>query len=111
MVIDAQTLNDKLTSYIDDVKKIIPIDKVYLYGSYAKGTPHEWSDVDVCFFSKQFEGEKSVTVISKLMEIAWKYNPDICFEPNAFPTSELENDNPFVKEILHTGIEIKGAEG
>ncbi|GHV28361.1 hypothetical protein AGMMS4952_11800 [Spirochaetia bacterium] len=27
-------------------------------------------------------------------------------EPNAFPTSELYNDNPFVKEILRTGEEI-----
>jgi predicted nucleotidyltransferase len=106
MVIDAQTLDNKLNSYIADVKQNMPIDKVYLYGSYAKGTPHEWSDVDVCFFSKQFEGEKSVNIISKLMEIAWKYNPDICFEPNAFPTSELENDNPFVKEVLRTGKEI-----
>jgi hypothetical protein len=27
-------------------------------------------------------------------------------EPHAFPTSELQNDNPFVKEILRTGREI-----
>lgn len=28
------------------------------------------------------------------------------FEPIVFETSELENDNPFVKEILRTGREI-----
>ncbi|GHV22525.1 hypothetical protein AGMMS49959_13500 [Planctomycetales bacterium] len=106
MVIDPQTLNDKLTSYIADVKGIIPIDKVYLYGSYAKGTPHEWSDVDVCFFSQYFMGKKTVDIVCDLLAIARKYNPDICFEPNAFPTAELENDNPFVKEVLRTGKEI-----
>jgi predicted nucleotidyltransferase len=106
MVIDTQTLNNKLASYIHDVKQVVPIDKVYLYGSYAKGTPNKWSDVDVCFFSKYFEGKKSVDITYKLMEIAWKYNPEICFEPNAFPTSELDNDNPFVKEVLRTGKEI-----
>jgi predicted nucleotidyltransferase len=106
MVVDAKTLNNKIASYITDVRQTIPIDKVYLYGSYAKGTSHEWSDVDICFFSKSFEGKKSVDIVCDLFAIARKYNPDICFEPNAFPTSELENDNPFVKEILNTGIEI-----
>jgi hypothetical protein len=28
------------------------------------------------------------------------------FEPIAFPTSEIYNDNPFVKEILRTGEEL-----
>jgi len=28
------------------------------------------------------------------------------FEPIAFPTSEIYNDNPFVKEILRTGKEL-----
>jgi hypothetical protein len=30
-----------------------------------------------------------------------------CLEPNAFPASELANDNPFVKEVLRTRKEIK----
>ena len=28
------------------------------------------------------------------------------FEPIVFETSEIENDNPFVKEILRTGKDI-----
>jgi predicted nucleotidyltransferase len=106
MVIDAQTLNKNLASYILDVIKAIPIDRVYLYGSYANGAPHEWSDVDVCFFSDYFHGKNRIDVLCELSRFARKYNPDICFEPNAFPTSELTNDNPFVKEILRTGKEI-----
>ena len=39
-------------------------------------------------------------------ELKRRYNNDICLEPNAFPLSELNNDNPFVKEILRTGMEI-----
>jgi len=30
----------------------------------------------------------------------------VYFEPIVFGTSELKNDNPFVKEILRTGKEI-----
>jgi len=28
------------------------------------------------------------------------------FEPIAFETDEMQNDNPFVQEILATGIEL-----
>ena len=45
-------------------------------------------------------------IISHLFELKRRYNKDICLEPNAFPLSELSNDNPFVKEILRTGMEI-----
>ena len=46
MAIDIETVNN----YVADVKNAMPIDRVFLYGSYAKGTATEHSDVDVCFF-------------------------------------------------------------
>jgi predicted nucleotidyltransferase len=84
----------------------MPIDRAFLFGSYARGTPHEWSDVDMCFFSPAFEGRRGVDVGVELLEIAHPYLPEIRFEPHSFPTSELVNDNPFVKEVLRTGREI-----
>jgi hypothetical protein len=42
----------------------------------------------------------------RLLELSEKYNPEVCFEPHCFHTPELENDNPFVKEVLRTGREI-----
>ena len=32
----------------------IPISQVIVFGSHAKGTAHEWSDIDVCIVSPQF---------------------------------------------------------
>jgi hypothetical protein len=32
--------------------------------------------------------------------------PDVAFEPLVFKSSELQNDNPFVREIISTGIEL-----
>ena len=92
--------------YIADVQKKIPIDKVYLYGSYAKGTQRENSDVDICFFSQAFEDRRSLDILTELFYLKIKYDKDLRIEPNAFPLSELDNDNPFVKEILRTGTEI-----
>jgi len=106
MAIDNETVNKIIQEYIKDVKKIIPIDKVYLYGSYAKGTQKENSDIDICFFSKAFESRRSLDVLTELFYLKIKYDKDVLIEPNAFPYSELYNDNPFVKEILRTGKEI-----
>jgi hypothetical protein len=46
-------------------------------------------------------------VIVDLLSIAdaGKYR-GIFFEPLAFPVSEIERGNPFVREILETGVEI-----
>jgi len=106
MADDIQAIISIVRQYIADVKKAMPIDKVYLYGSYAKGTQRENSDVDICFFSKAFESRRDLDVLTDLFYLKIKYDKDIAIEPCAFPVSELYNDNPFVKEILRTGREI-----
>jgi len=106
MAVNIETVNTIVSQYIADVKKAMPIDKVYLYGSYAKGTERENSDVDICFFSKAFETRRTLDILTDLFYLKIKYDKDVLIEPNAFPVSELYNDNPFVKEILRTGREI-----
>ena len=106
MATDLETVTSIVQQYIADVKKVLPIDKVYLYGSYAKGTQQESSDVDICFFSEEFEPRRSLDILTELFCIKNKYDPYLLIEPNAFHTNELYNDNPFVKEILRTGQEI-----
>lgn len=106
MVTDIKTVITIAQQYISDVKKAMPIDKVYLYGSYAKGTQSENSDVDICFFSQAFESRRNLDILTELFYLKIKYDKEILIEPYAFPVSELYNDNPFVKEILRTGQEI-----
>jgi len=90
---------------VADVRNVIPIDKVFLFGSHAKETAGIHSDIDLCFFSHSFENQRSVDVVTQLMKMAHKYR-GFDIEPHAFPTSELNSDNPFVKEILRTGKEL-----
>ena len=106
MVTNNETVSNIVLKYIADVKKAMPIDKVYLYGSYAKGNQRDNSDIDICFFSQAFETRRSLDVLTELFYLKVKYDKDVLIEPNAFPISELYNDNPFVKEILRTGREI-----
>lgn len=105
MANDIETINHVVNSYVSDVKAVFPIEKAYLYGSYAKGTARNDSDIDLCFFSHYFEGKASFDITNELFTIARRYIAyDI--EPKAFATSEITRDNPFVKEILTTGREV-----
>ena len=106
MAVNIETVNNVVQQYIADVKKAMPIDKVYLYGSFAKGMQRETSDVDICFFSHVFESRRMLDVLTDLFYLKIKYDRDVLIEPNAFPTSELYADNPFVKEIVRTGREL-----
>jgi len=106
MAVDYEAVNRVVRDYVADVKKAMPIDRTFLFGSYAKGTATKYSDVDLCFFSKSFEGKRSVDIVAHLLKLTHKYGGTF-IEPHIFPTSELVNDNPFVKEILRTGYEIQ----
>ena len=106
MAVDYEAAKRIINQYVSEVKAVLPIDKVYMYGSYANGTAEWDSDVDLCFFSDSFTPGDIIEITGRLFELKRQYNKYICLEPNAFPLSELENDNPFVKEILRTGIEI-----
>jgi predicted nucleotidyltransferase len=105
MAVDLETVNSVVRNYADDVRRIMPVDRAVLYGSYAKGSATEYSDVDICFFLGSFDGKRRVDVIAELLGLTDKYS-EVFIEPIAFPVSELQNDNPFVKEILRTGKEI-----
>ena len=105
MAIEVETLDGTIRSYVADVKNALPIDRAFLYGSHAKGKATEHSDIDVCFFSHSFENLSSIDVMILLLRLTRKYK-GIDIEPRGFPTSELKNDNPFVKEILRSGVEI-----
>jgi predicted nucleotidyltransferase len=105
MVTDNETINKIIQQYIADVRKNMPIDKVYLYGSYAKGTQTEHSDIDICFFSRDFENQPTIDIIMQLFRLTRKYK-GFDIQPTAFTVSDMSNDNPFVKEILRTGREI-----
>ena len=97
-----------IPSYVLDCKLLhnSAIDKVFLYGSYAKGTQRKDSDIDLCFFSEAFESRRSLDVLTDLFYLKIKYDQYALIEPNVFPVSELYSDNPFVKEILRTGREL-----
>jgi predicted nucleotidyltransferase len=92
-------------NYANDVRDVFPVDKVVLYGSHANGEATAQSDIDICFFLNSFGGKRRVDILKDLLGLMRRHKR-VPFEPIVFPTDEINNNNPFVKEILRTGIEI-----
>ena len=105
MAVDIETVSAKASAYAAQVRRVMPVSKAYIFGSYAKGNASEFSDVDICFFLDSFAGKRRVDIIKELLKLTVGYD-DVGFEPVALPASELSNGNPFAMEVINTGIEI-----
>jgi len=105
MAVDIEAVSQKARSFAEDVKQVMPVDKAILFGSYAKGYATEISDVDICFFLKDYNGKHRVEIITELLGMSGKYR-DVPFEPLVFQSADMYNGNPFVRSILAEGIEL-----
>jgi predicted nucleotidyltransferase len=87
--------------------KAIPRDKftlskAYLFGSYARNTQHEESDIDLAVVIKNLSDPFSAQV--ELMKL--RRNFDLRIEPHPFRESDFSIQDPLVYEILKYGQEI-----
>lgn len=80
------------------------IDKAILFGSYVKGTAGKWSDIDVALVSRDFTG---VGFNDRKKINPFLIKVDSRIEPHPFRPEDFTVDNPFVKEILKQGIEVR----
>jgi len=81
----------------------LAIHKVFVFGSYAKGRQTQWSDIDVALVSDRFEGNFYYDR-RKVSPYAIKIDLDL--EVHPFSPEDFTEENPFVKEIIRTGIQI-----
>ena len=77
------------------------IENVYLFGSYAKGRPHEHSDIDVALVVKHFEGD-FFSVIPPI----WKLRRQVDFRIEPHVIARDTDYAGFLNEIERTGIQI-----
>lgn len=84
-------------------KKNIHILQAHLFGSYAKGTADEWSDIDLALVTENFIGD-SFDFRFMLTKLARNIGPDI--EPHPYLISEFNESDPIAGEILKNGERI-----
>ena len=75
-----------------------------LYGSFAKGTQHEWSDIDVALVADEFTGFAFDD--KDLFPYVGIKNPYTLIEAKTYSTDYFNDGDPFINEILKTGIKI-----
>jgi uncharacterized protein len=89
--------------YAELVKKELNVNSIYLYGSYTKGTNSVDSDIDIAVVGDEFSGDPVEDTL-KLMKIRRKV--DIRIEPHPFKTNDFIASNPYIQEIIDTGVKI-----
>lgn len=85
----------------------IKIEKVILFGSYAKGTQRRDSDIDLAIISPDFKEEECIKNMTLLLCKANLLKADIQTIP--FSIEEYNEPKGIMEEILNTGIELKVA--
>ena len=81
-----------------------PFSALYLFGSYAKGKTHTWSDIDVAVVSDTFRTKRD-----QKRFLLWnlRMGVDTRIEPHGFTVKEFANEaDPLAYEIKKTGIRV-----
>ena len=99
--VDIKILNT-VEKYIEEISKHYNIKAVYLFGYYAKGTNTEDSDIDVAIIINSDNNVFDLMV--ELMMLT--QNIDLRIEPHPIKVEDFEEGNPFVQEIIDTGIKV-----
>jgi predicted nucleotidyltransferase len=81
----------------------IKIESAYLFGSYAKGTEHEWSDIDIAVISPDFSDRRFREGV-RLMKLSCDIDTRI--EPMPFRPERFTDNDPLASEIKKTGYLI-----
>jgi predicted nucleotidyltransferase len=88
--------------YISSLTEKYIIERAYLYGSFAKGTNHSDSDIDLALVFPTISDIIDVQI--DLMQM--RTDEELLIEPHPFRKEDFNINNPVVAEILNHGIEI-----
>lgn len=88
-------------AYAAEVKKLYAPESVYMYGSYAKGTHHADSDIDIAVIFKKFNGDYLRT-----SQELYKLRRNICIDIEPIIVDDDDDITGFLSEIKNTGVLI-----
>ena len=89
--------------YAESVKSKYDFVKIILFGSYAKGTYNDDSDIDIAVILKDYNNLMDIQL--DLMRLRRKIDSRI--EPHPFREKDFNITNPVVNEIVKHGQDIK----
>ena len=107
MVFSADQLRQRIETYLSAVRQQYRIEKAILFGSYAKGTQREDSDIDLLLLSPDFKSIHMLDRLEKLGWIAWQAKTSY-IQPIGYTPEEYENADDFhlIAEVRDTGLVV-----
>lgn len=97
--------NKSISAYISSVAdRNSNLLKAYIFGSYAKKEDVADSDIDLALIINNLDDDKRFDLQVELMLLASDF--DLRIEPHPISNKDFNYNNPFVVEIIKTGIEI-----
>ena len=94
---------NSINEFIEEIKKQYDVTAIILFGSYAKGTAHEDSDIDIAIISDDFDD--IYDCMAKLMGMTW--NIDARIEPHPIKKKDFDEvSDYFIQEVINTGIKV-----
>jgi uncharacterized protein len=102
---DKNAVIEKVAQYANLVCNYFPVKKVILYGSYAKGTAKEYSDIDVAVVVDKIEGD-FLEAETRLFNLT--HDIETSIEPVLFEDGDTDTGG-FFEEIQKTGEVIYSA--
>ncbi len=81
----------------------MPVRSAYLFGSYARGNPRDWSDIDVAIVSPKLKREGTFTYLG-----IQRRDIDVIrgISPIGYHPSDFRSDDVLVREIQKTGVKV-----
>lgn len=102
--VENELIMEIVKKYVEKICENYKIEAIILFGSYAKGTNNENSDIDIAIITDDFENDIFDEEL-KLMKL--RRNIDTRIEPHLIRIKDYKNaETPFVKEVIDTGIKV-----
>ena len=88
--------------YLRRISRKYQIENAILFGSFAKGTNHADSDIDIAIIFKS--ADDIIDLQIELLKM--RSDDDLLIEPHPFNKQDFNISNPIAAEIIRNGIEI-----
>lgn len=94
-----------VNKYVKVVLENYKVKAIILFGSYAKGTNHKDSDIDIAIITDDLKCNDVFDEQLNLKKL--RRNIDYRIEPHLIEVADYDNvETPFVEEIINTGIKV-----
>lgn len=94
------SLRSSILKFAERLKNKYPVSHIYLFGSYAKGTSDEWSDIDLAVVIDNDDPD-SREIFSMAKDL------DLRFDALSFSSSDFEHSTlPIIPKIKTEGVQI-----